>query len=201
MSLSTGRRRGALTILPLAASLPLVAFGSCTSGGQAADRVSIPAASEPSAKFVSFHVPGRALSFRYPANWYVTTRRLDQVIDPHTLFTVTSYVNPRRPLEPCDGTRALGRPVGGAFILVKEVLDGASLRIDLRRLPRRPRHFRLPGNGRAGCLPPVSTLFEFRARGRAFYVFLSVGPKASAKTRAAAVALLDGLRIGSRRRP
>ena len=78
---------------------------------------------------------GPSISFRYPANWHVTRHRLDNVFDPRTLFAVATYRLRHRPVDDCDGTHARGRPADGAFVLVKEVLDGASLRRSLPRLP------------------------------------------------------------------
>src|SRR5439155_22014229 len=97
--------------------------------------------------------------------------------------------------EACDGRQARRRPADGAFVRVKEALDAASIRRSLQRLPSRPRHFRLPTRGRSGCLPPASLLYEFRVAKRAFYVWVSVGRRASPQTRAALRRLLDGLRI------
>jgi hypothetical protein len=166
---------------------------------------------EPAHRLVQFDIRGSSIafryqagpsiSFRYPANWYVTTRRLDDVIDPHTLFAVTSYAVPKGPVAECDGTHAGGRPVDGVFVLIKEVLDGASLRRSLPRLPTKPRHFQLPKSGRAGCLPPASIQYQFRVAQRAFYVWISIGPKASAKTRTAVARLLDGMWMAPYRRP
>jgi hypothetical protein len=138
---------------------------------------------------------GPSISFRYPANWHATRRRLDNVLDPHTLFAVATYRLPSRPVDDCDGTHARGRPDDGAFVLVKEVLDGASLRRSLPRLPGRPSHFRLPTHGAAGCLRAPSVQYQFRVAKRAFYVWLSVGSRASAHTRAALTRLLDRMRI------
>ena len=138
---------------------------------------------------------GPSIAFRYPANWHLTRRRLDEVLDPHTLFAVSTYKLPRGPLDDCDGTHARGRPADGAFVLVKEVLDGASLRRSLPRLTRRPSRFRLPSRGQAGCLASPSAAFQFRVGKRAFYIWLSVGPRASALTRAALTRLLDGMWI------
>ncbi len=117
------------------------------------------------------------------------------MLDPHTLFAVATYRLPRRPVDNCDGTHARGRPTDGAFVLVKEVLDGASLRRSLPRLPVRPSHFRLPAHGAAGCLPAPSVQHQFRAARRAFYVWISMGSRASAQTRAALTRLLDRMRI------
>jgi hypothetical protein len=138
---------------------------------------------------------GPSISFRFPANWHVTTHRLDDVFDPRTLFAVATYRLPRRPIDDCDGTHARGRPADGAFVLVKEVLDGASLRRSLPRLPLRPGHFRLPTHGAAGCLRAPSVQYQFRVAKRAFYVWLSVGRRTSAQTRAALTRLLDRMRI------
>src|SRR5690349_8346403 len=95
------------------------------------------------------------IAFRYPAGWHVTTRRLDYVLDPHTVAAVSSYAIPAGPRDNCDGTHARGRPLDGAFVLIKEVRDGASRRLGLRRLRAKPRNYALPRAGRAGCLPPV----------------------------------------------
>jgi hypothetical protein len=72
--------------------------------------------------------------------------------------------------------------------------------IDGRAIAR-PRHFRLPTSRGAGCLERPSRLYEFRVGLRAFYVWISVGPRASARTRAALVTLLDGMRIARYARP
>jgi hypothetical protein len=145
-------------------------------------------------------LPDDKLSLAYPFNWYVTTRHLDNVVDPHTLVAVASYVIPRGSAEDCDGTRARGRPADGVFVLIKEVLDGASLKRSLPRLPERPRRFQLPSSGRSACLPPNSAVFQFRvAHRRAFYVYISVGPRATVQTRRAAQRLLDTMTIAPRR--
>ena len=138
---------------------------------------------------------GPSIAVRYPANWHFTTRRLDNVFDPHTLFALSNYRLRRGPVDDCDGTQARGQPADGAFVLVKEVLDGASLRRSLPRLSPRPEHFRLPIRGGAGCLPPPSIAYQFRVAKRAFYVWISVGRRASPQTRAALSRSLDGLWI------
>jgi hypothetical protein len=138
---------------------------------------------------------GPSIAFRYPANWHLATHRLDEVLDPHTLFALSSYRLRARPLDDCDGTRARGRPADGAFVLMKEVLDGASLRRSLPRLRPRPKRFRLPTHGRAGCLPAASVAYPFRVAKRAFYLWISIGPRASGRTRAALARSLDGMWI------
>ena len=144
-------------------------------------------------------LPDAKVTVTYPFDWYVTTRRLDYVVDPHTLLAVASYVIPRRAGANCDGTQARGRPANGAFILLKEVLDRASLKRSLPRLSPRPIHFKVPSNGRAGCLPSYSAVYQFRVASRAFYVFVSVGPRATKATRAAVARLLDTMKIAAAR--
>ena len=136
-----------------------------------------------------------SISFTYPASWHVTTHRLDNVLDPKTLFAVTSYRPPKRPPDDCPGSRARGRPASGAFVLVQEELDGASLKRSLPRLRAKPRHLSVPTSGAVSCLPPASRLYQFRLAGRAFYVWVSIGPRASPATRAAVATLLDGIWI------
>jgi hypothetical protein len=106
---------------------------------------------------------GPSIVFRYPSNWRVTTRRLDDVLDPHTVFAESTYELNRGLRDDCDGTHARGRASDGVFALVKEVLDEASLRRSLPRLPARPHLFRLPTSGRAGCLAPPSVAYQCRA--------------------------------------
>ena len=123
------------------------------------------------------------------------------MVDPRTLFALSNYRLRRGPLDDCDGTRARGRPADGAFALVKEVLDGASLRRSLPRLSTRPTRFRLPTKGQAGCLPAPSVAYQFRVAKRAFYVWISVGRRASPRTRAALTRALDRLWIARYAKP
>jgi hypothetical protein len=171
----------------------------------------VSATPEPAAKLVRVEIdgrstasrfpPGRSISFRYPSNWHVSTRRLDVVTDPRTLFAVSTYALAGGPVDDCDGTHARGRPIDGAFVLVKEVLDGASLKRSLPRLPAKQHHFRLPTSGAVGCLASPSVVYQFRVAQRAFYVWISIGPQSSVKTRAAVAALLDSMSIARYRTP
>jgi len=70
----------------------------------------------------------------------------------------------------------------------------------LRRIPHRPRPFKLDAKGWGGlCTPPDSGELSFQAHGRAFYLFYGFGPKASNKLRTQAAAMLDNMRIRPRR--
>jgi hypothetical protein len=156
-------------------------------------------AADPSKRLNGLTLPYAKVTVTYPSNWYATTRRLDYVVDPHTLVAVASYVIPFQAGANCDGTQGRGRPADGAFVLLKEVLDRSSLRRSLPRLPPRPTRFKAPSGGRAGCLPPYSAVFQFRVAARAFYVFVSVGPRATKATRAAVARVLDNMKIAPTR--
>jgi hypothetical protein len=144
-------------------------------------------------------IPGAATSVAYPSGWHLTTRRLDRVIDPHTIAAVSSYPLPGGPVDDCDGTHARGRPANGALVVIKEVLDGASLRKSLPRLRLKSRHTTLPSSGRAGCLPPVSVAYQFKVGVRAFTVWVSVGARARTETRTAVERIIGRLAISPHR--
>ena len=186
-----GATIGALAIVPVAAATASTSAPSRHTARVVIDGRSI------ARRFPS----GPSIAVRYPANWQLTTRRLDNVLDPHTLFAVGNYRLRRGPVDDCDGSRARGRPADGAFVLLKEVLDGASLRRSLPRLSTRPKRFRLPTEGQAGCLPAPSVAYQFRVARRAFYVWISVGRQASPQTRAALTRVLDRMWIARYARP
>ncbi|MDX6475923.1 MAG: hypothetical protein QOH95_1434 [Gaiellaceae bacterium] len=185
--------------LPRLAALLVVAVLASTSSVESRGSVDAGRSAPPSKRLNGVTLPDDKVSLTYPFNWYATTRHLDNVLDPRTLVAVASYVIPGGPAEDCFGSRARGRPVDGVFVLVKEVLDGASLKRSLPRLPERPRRFQIPSSGRSGCLPPNSAVYQFRVGQRAFYVFVSVGPRTTAATRQALRRVLDTMTIASHR--
>ena len=138
---------------------------------------------------------------RVPKGWSLTLGRINGVVDPVTVFTVSTF-----------RLRAGGTVSGvcsvrlqrswradGGYLQLTEERDGASLRRMLRRVPSRPRHFVLEARGRGGlCTPPDSGELQFRSHGRAFYVFYGFGRKAPNRIRTQAEALLDGLQISRR---
>ena len=143
------------------------------------------------------------ISVRVPKGWSLTQRRINGVLDPVTVFTVSTF------RVGTGGTSTGGicspplrhawRPDGG-YLQLTEERDGASLARMLRRVPRRPRHFRLNGTGWGGlCTPPDSGELSFREHGRAFYVFYGFGRTAPKRLRAQAVAMLDAMRISRSR--
>jgi hypothetical protein len=189
-----------MRLLPLAlvAAIFAAAFTGSPEARRVSDRAPTFSAGATSAASLSFYTRAN-VSFRYPADWHVTTRRLDQVIDPRTLFAVASYVVPKGP--PDTGHvpgYARGLRASGVFILVTEVLDHASLARILPRLHQKPRHFVIPMANSGGCLRCPGTTFQFRARSRAFYIYATIGPEASARTRRAAQAVLDSLIVSPR---
>jgi hypothetical protein len=141
------------------------------------------------------------IAFRVPEGWSLTLGRLNGVVDPVTVFTVSTFrVRPGGTSTGICSTR-LRRSwrANGAYLQLTEERDGASLRRMLRRVPRRPRHFVLAARGWGGlCTPPDSGELTFREHGRAFYVFYGLGRKAPRRVRAQAAALLDRIRIARR---
>jgi hypothetical protein len=138
------------------------------------------------------------ISFRVPRGWSLTLGRINGVVDPVTVFTVSTFRF--RPGGSASGICAprLRRSwhAKGGYVQLTEERDGASLRRMLRRVPRRPRHFILAAKGSGGlCTPPNSGELTFRAHGRAFYVFYGFGRHAPQRIRTQAQALLDRMQI------
>jgi hypothetical protein len=143
------------------------------------------------------------ISVALPAGWYVTTTRINGVVDPVTIFTATSF--PLRPVRPhpsdgiCSRTLQQQWRVDGAYVQLTEERDGASRKRMLGRVPPRPRHFELHQRGAGGlCTPADSGEITFRERSRAFYVFYGIGKRATPAMRRQVRLLLDSLRIGYR---
>lgn len=142
------------------------------------------------------------VSFRVPAHWQLTIGRINGVVDPVTVFSVSTFRLQTSLRSPDFCSRALQRAwrADGASVQLTEERDGASRRRMLRRVPQRPVHFKLDAKGAGGlCTPADSGELTFQEHGRAFYVFYGFGPKASAATRRAAVTLLDDMRVSKRR--
>jgi hypothetical protein len=150
-------------------------------------------------------LPQHRVSVFVPGRWHVTYERVNGVGDPVTLFTASTFPLRVRPADQVGATglcsKALRRAwrAEGAYVQLAEERDGASRKLMLRRVPKRPRHFKLTASGWGGlCTPPGSGEILFQERGRAFYVFYGIGAKASRTTHAETTALLDSLRIKTR---
>jgi hypothetical protein len=142
------------------------------------------------------------ISIVVPTGWHLTSKRLNGVFDPVTVFTVSTFR--LRPTTASRGicSRALQRAwrPDGAYVQLAEERDGASRRRMLHRVPQRPRHFRLNAKGGGGlCTPPDSGELVFQEKHRAFYVFYGFGPSASHATRVAAVRMLEHMQIAQQR--
>jgi hypothetical protein len=142
------------------------------------------------------------ISFRVPKGWQLTVGRINGVVDPVTVFTVSTFRIQRRDSSSGFCSAALQRAwrPKGAYVQLAEERDGASRARVLRRVPPRPRHFVLRATGPGGlCTPGESGQLSFQQGGRAFYVYYGFGRRAPKATRARAVALLDDMRIAPRR--
>jgi hypothetical protein len=81
-----------------------------------------------------------------------------------------------------------------------EERDNASRKVMLRRVPHRPRQFRLTARGGGGpCTPPDSGQLVFQQGGRAFSVYYGFGRSGSRASRSQPAAILESLRIAPRR--
>lgn len=143
------------------------------------------------------------IGFQVPKGWSLTLGRINGVVDPVTVFTVSTFrLRPGGTASDGLCSKPLRRAwrADGGYVQLTEERDGASLRRMLRRVPRRPRHFVLDAKGSGGlCTPPNSGELTFREHGRAFYVFYGFGRKAPKLVHAQAGALLNGIRISRRR--
>lgn len=143
---------------------------------------------------------GRGVTVRIPRGWHATRARLTPVTWPVQFLAVASYPLPAgdRGADGCEPKAAVDRlPAGGAFLFGWEYAgtpDGTVRRADF---PSRPRRFSLVHLGRYECLDH-SYLIRFRAGGRAFQVHVLFGRRASERTRALALRVLDSLTVRSR---
>jgi hypothetical protein len=141
------------------------------------------------------------ISFNFPSTWFVTTRPLSKAGNPVYRFAVSS-VSVRRTASdvgPCLPGVARQVPKDGVLAYLREALGSDRTR-SLPRMPRRPRGFRLPTAGdNALCgFAGRGRWIPFKDAGRAFYLGVYVGPKASAAARRGLKSLLDQMKIEPR---
>jgi hypothetical protein len=142
------------------------------------------------------------VSFQVPRGWHLTLGRVNGVVDPVTVFTVSTFRLQLGRTSSGICSAALQRAWGadGAYVQLSEERDGASRKRMLGRVPLRPKHFVLDASGQGGlCTPPDSGGLSFQTGGRAFDVDYGFGPRASKATRARAAAMLDAMRITPRK--
>src|SRR5206468_1905484 len=134
------------------------------------------------------------VSVRYPAGWHVARRPLTRL--ESEILAITSF--PLRQTEPdpnCAPETARSQlPPDGAFIYMFEYDRYAGRRNLLARLPQRPKHFSLRSLKPYECFG-TSYLLAFHDQGRAFQIHVTLGRRATAKTRARVVETLDSLEI------
>lgn len=143
---------------------------------------------------------GRGVSVRIPPGWHATSAALTPVTWPPQ-FLAVALPHGDGGADGCEPKAAVDRlPPGGAFVFGWKYTGfpwsnkRAAQRTDF---PPRPRHFRLAHLGRYECLDH-SYLLRFRAAGRYFQVHVLLGPRASRRTRALVLRVLDSLRVARR---
>jgi hypothetical protein len=132
------------------------------------------------------------VTVHYPATWQATTRPLSLVTAPGQLLAVASFAFPAAPRP--DGCEPAGTfaaiPSDGALIVV--LYYGKNL--DNARFPRRPSQFRLGSARRYECFgarPSYSILFK--QANRYFQIMVAFGNRATPRTRATVLSVLDSL--------
>ena len=137
------------------------------------------------------------ISFQYPRLWHVTTKPLSNAVNPIYRFTVSSHrVRPTGKDEgPCLPGIAAQLPPTAVLAFVREAL-GADRRASLPRMQPRPEKFTLPTRAdNALCGFSGGRWIPFKSGGRAFYLALYVGPRASSARAAVLARIVNGMRI------
>jgi hypothetical protein len=143
-----------------------------------------------------FRAPAFGLFGRAPAGWYATDRPLVRLVAPRPVLAVASFSLAGLPAETGDCPHAALRRRGarGALLMLLEEREEHYL----NRFPLRPRAFRLHPYA-SGCYGRRGQELTFRARGRAFYAFISLGAQAPPASVRLLEATLDSLGVGARR--
>ena len=141
------------------------------------------------------------IAFQYPRSWFLTTRALSNGINPTYRFAVSSVPVQRtaEDLGPCLSGVAKQLPDDAVLAYLREAL-GADRRASLPRMQPRPQGFRLPNrtDNSLPCFGHGGRWVPFRESGRAFYLGLYIGPKASPASARALGRILNDIRIDSR---
>jgi hypothetical protein len=137
-----------------------------------------------------------------PTGWQLTHGRINNVVDPVTVFTISTFHIQKIPGSAsgyCSVALQKAWRASGAYVQLTEERDGASRARMLKRVQRRPARFVLSAKGAGGlCTPADSGSLSFQEKGRAFSVYYGFGPKAPTATRAGAAAMLDAMKITPR---
>ena len=161
--------------------------------------VALAAAICPSAEAAAFKEFDRnGIKFAYPGSWVVTTKPLSDGVNPTYRFAVSTAPIHRTPKDsgPCLAGIAAQLPRTAVLAYLREAL-GADRRASLPNMQPRPRSFRLPtrSDNALPCFGAGGRWVPFRAGGRAFYLGLHVGPKASPASTRTLGKLVNEMRI------
>jgi hypothetical protein len=175
-------RFGIWLVLPL---LPL-GLGTLTSHAHARERPSRP----------TVRVPAVGLDLRAPAGWHASGRPLVKLISPRPVLAVADFSLAGIPtaVGACPHAALRRRGSRGALLVLLEERDEHFL----NRFPPRPRAFRLHVAG-TGCYGARAEELTFRANGRAFYAFVSLGTAAPPASLRAIEGMLNSLSVVRRR--
>jgi hypothetical protein len=138
------------------------------------------------------------IEFEYPSRWFVTVRPLSNGVNPRYRFAVSTVRVRRTGADsgPCLPGIAQQLPDDAVLVYLREAL-GADRARSLRRMPPRPRGFRLPTRtDRSLCgFGPGGRWVPFKDAGRAFYLGVYVGSGAPASSVRLLGRMLDGMEI------
>lgn len=141
------------------------------------------------------------IAFEYPSQWFTTTRPLSNAVNPAYRFVVSNVPvrRTRADVGPCLPGIAKQLPTNAVLAYLREALGRDRVR-SLPRMSKRPRSFRLATRaGRSLCgFGPGARWVPFTDAGRAFYLGVFVGVRASAQERHALKRLLEGMQIDPR---
>ncbi len=140
------------------------------------------------------------IAFEHPSGWSVTTRPLSNGLNPIYRFAVSSVPVRRTSADqgPCLPGIARQLPPDAVLAYLREGLGRHRVQA-LPQMSKRPRSFRLPTQSDGSLCGFTRGLWlPFKAKRRAFYLGVYVGPQATVSTRRALKRLLNGMRIDPR---
>lgn len=140
------------------------------------------------------------IHFEYPASWFVTTKPLSNGVNPTYRFTLSTHPVRRTPRDtgPCLPGVAAQLPKTAVLAYVREA-TGADRTSSLPRMQPRPRSFRLPTRSdNALCGFNRGLWVPFKSGGRAFYLGLYVGPRASKASVQALARIVNNMAVDPR---
>jgi hypothetical protein len=139
---------------------------------------------------------GAGISVRDPAGWRVFGRPLTRVVSPVQRMVASSFaLHQAQPDAGCAPATAMREmPRTGAWVYLIEYAGPSQQQ--LAGFPPRPAHFALSAGSYANyeCMG-ASYLVRFGDAGRELQAEVYIGARADASTRAAALSVLDSLRI------